>query len=42
MMVSFKAKPFRQGGSWVITIPADYISNELVDPSKELKFEVTE
>jgi hypothetical protein len=39
-MVSFKAKPFKNGKSWAITIPSAYVKQGLVDPSKTLKLEV--
>jgi antitoxin component of MazEF toxin-antitoxin module len=40
----FKGKIWKQGNSHVVTLPSDYIDNELIPVDKELQFtvEVTE
>ena len=40
--IVFKNKPYTNGGSWVITIPAQYITNGLVNPEKEHKIMMIE
>lgn len=41
-LVQFKATVRKYGSSAVVTIPADYISNGLLDLEKTYKFEVVE
>ncbi len=41
-MAKFKAKPYQTGNSWAIIIPAQYISNGLIDVSKTLLVNVKE
>ena len=38
--IPFKAKVWRQGDSWVVTIPADYINQGLIPKDQELQFNV--
>lgn len=40
MKISFKAQPWKQGGSYVVTIPADYVSQGLIQTDRELQFTV--
>lgn len=39
-MVSFKAKPYKVGGSYAVTIPMDYITNNLVNIDNEIELEI--
>ena len=41
-MVHFTATVRKFGSSHVVTIPADYINNNLLTPEKSYKFEVVE
>ena len=41
-MVKFKATIRKYGNSHVVTIPADYINNEMVEPKKEYWFTINE
>lgn len=38
----FKAKPWRAGNSWVISLPIQYINNEIINPEKEYWFTIKE
>ncbi|MGV8169210.1 MAG: hypothetical protein ACP5N3_04105 [Candidatus Nanoarchaeia archaeon] len=37
-----KAKIWKSGGSYVITVPIDFIQNDLIDINKEYQIEVCE
>ena len=37
-MITFKAKPWKLGGSYVVTIPAKYVKNNLIPIDQEVNF----
>jgi hypothetical protein len=41
-MVSFKAKPWKTGSSYVITVPSDFIENKIVLLDQETEFQIKE
>ena len=40
--LKFKAKLWKTGSSSVVTIPSDYVSNELIEKNKEYLFVIKE
>lgn len=36
----FKGRVWKQGGSYVVTVPSDYVNNGLVPEDRELQFSV--